>query len=123
MERLPNGGETRGLEGRFFNVVEPYDGDILRYSQTYVMERADAADRCDVVEREKCREAAVLCQELLHDRITKLGRREVFRELNGQFRPDDEAEILGYLHDALPSGIGVGTVGLAAHEGDGAVTQ
>jgi hypothetical protein len=61
VEWLANGGEARGLEGRLFNVVEANDGDILRYSQAYIMERADAADRSDVVEREKCSEAAVLC--------------------------------------------------------------
>src|SRR6266851_7908871 len=87
------------------------------------MKRTNAADRGDVVERKERGKAAMMREELLHHGIAKFGRGEVFRELNGQFRPDDEAEILGHLHDTLPSGVGVGTVGLPAHKGNGAVAQ
>ena len=53
MKGLTNGGQTRRLKGCLFNIVEANHRYILRNSQAYIMECANAAYGSNVVEREK----------------------------------------------------------------------
>src|SRR5271156_4202277 len=123
MKRLANGSEARRLEGRLFNVVESHHGDILRNAQAGIMEGTNATDRGNVVKGNNGSEAAMMGQQLLQDRISQLGRGQVFFQLDSHFGPDGEAEILRHLNDTLPPCVGVGAIRLSAHEYDVAVPQ
>lgn len=50
LERLSDGGEAGNLVGGRFNVIEAHDGDIARDVEAGVVESADTAHGCDVVE-------------------------------------------------------------------------
>ena len=84
LQRLPDRGQTGNNVRSCLDVVEAEYGDVAWYGESCIMKRSHATNCRDIVEAENGCEISAPQQELMNSGITKLGRIQVFVQLNDQ---------------------------------------
>src|SRR5579862_9624894 len=104
-------------------VVKADYRNILRTPKARIHNRADRANRSDIVETEEGSEVAVRCQKIADHRIPKLRRPRIRTDMNTQLRSHSKPDLFRKLLDTLPPRLRIERMRLSLHERNVAVPQ
>jgi len=100
-----------------------HHGNVFRYSQSCLGQRADGADGRNIVESKESGEGPRFGQQFLRDVIAEFGRRDIAAELGGQIGVNFHAQPAGRRADGVPVHLCVGAEFLSLEEGDLAMAE